>query len=324
MVMPNALSSETARILDSSERKDVQAVTLGKPLKVYEDPFSSTDDQTTPRPTFTAPVLGEVPVNEDAANVAKAVPISIEKSKQNLRLLDSGITRVKAKSLDVHGFRKLQSLLRDNKTSWTDGRFEALILGLFDYLESPLASLTPEKVQDVKAQILATIKLMLKNDRESFAPHVSKGLQSLLQTRRSYDARAHIVSGVELLADELVGLANPEETTNEIIAQLQAEEMSQEGCRTLSMGLHILKELLDGTLSFAPAEEEMDNMGKLALRCLDSNDSGVRKDAVQLCVAMHSRIGEKEFWNVMNGVKDDPKSLITYYIVKRQREAGTS
>jgi CLIP-associating protein 1/2 len=45
-------------------------------------------------------------------------------------------------------------------------------------------------------------------------------------------------------------------------------------------------------------------------------------DAVQLCVAMHARVGEKKFWSVMKGVEDDPKSLITYYIVKRQREAA--
>ena len=53
---------------------------------------------------------------------------------------------------------------------------------------------------------------------------------------------------------------------------------------------------------------------------LESSDSGVRMDAVQLCVALHSNVGEATFWGVMKGVKDDPKSLITYYIVKKQRE----
>jgi CLIP-associating protein 1/2 len=331
MVIPNinAISDPSTNLnLPRSVEDDISAPV--KSLKVYEDPFSSAGDQTTPRPIFTAPVLEEVPINEDAANLGvtsatpKTTEVSTERSKQNSRLLDSGITRVKAKSLDVHGFRKLQGLIRENKASWTDHRFDELLLGLFEYLEAPLSSLTPEKVQDVKAQILATIKLMLKKDRENFEPHVSRGLQSLLATRSCYDSRAHIVSGLELLADELVTLADPEETTKTITELLQAEEMTQEGCRTLSMGLHVLKELLDATMSFVPVDAELANMGRLTIRCLDSSESGVRMDAVQLCVAMHARVGEKKFWGVIHGVKDDPKSLITYYIVKRQREAGSA
>jgi CLIP-associating protein 1/2 len=329
MVMPRiGVSSETTLVTDPSNA-NMGIDTPAKSLKVYEDPFSSNDDQTTPRPMFTVPVLEEVPINEDATNLTKVegIPgtetITPEKSKQNSRLLDSGITKVKSKSLDVHGFRKLQGLIRENRVSWSNGRFDALLIGLFEYLEAPLSSLTPDKVQDVKAQVLATIKLMLKKDHEAFKPHVPEGLRSLLATRSCYDARAHIVSGLELLADELVTLASPEEATNCIIALLAEEERTREGCRTLSMGLHVLKGLLDSTTSFVPSDEEIDNMGKLTSRCLESSDSGVRMEAVQLCVVLHGHIGEKRFWGVMNPVKDDPKSLIMYYIVKRQRESAS-
>jgi CLIP-associating protein 1/2 len=320
------------QVIDSSDEDEI--VTPLKSMKVYEDPFSSTDDQTTPRPIITAPVLEEVAVNEDmnlmrndmngSETAAKATPVSPERIKQNSRLLDSGITKIKAKSLDVHGFRKLQGMIKDNKAAWSDDKFDVLLLGLFEYLEAPLTSLSPEKVQDVKAQILATIKIMYKKDRDAFRPHVPKGLESLLATRSCYDARAHIVSGLELLADELVTLANPKQTTDTITSQLQTEQMTLEGCRTLSMGLHVLKELLDAKKEFVPSEEEVKEMCKLAARCLESPESGVRMDAVQLCVSLHSRVGETRFWDALGGVKDDPKSLITYYIVKRQREVAAS
>jgi CLIP-associating protein 1/2 len=318
--------------IDSSDEDGI--MTPLKPMKVYEDPFSSTDDQTTPRPVITAAVLEEVPVNEDGSNLvrsdangtetAKASPMSPEKFKQNSRLLDSGITKIKAKSLDVHGFRKLQGMIRDHKAPWSDDKFDELLLGLFEYLEAPLASLSPEKVQDVKAQILATIKLMYKRERDSFRPHVLKGLESILATRSCYDARAHIVSGLELLADELVTLADPKRTTEAITSQLQNEEMTLEGCRTLSMGLHVLKGLLDIKKEFVPSHEDITEMCGLAARCLESSESGVRMDAVQLCVSIHARIGENRFWSALGGVKNDPKSLITYYIAKRQREVAAA
>ncbi|KAH9222125.1 protein-like protein STU1 [Leptodontidium sp. 2 PMI_412] len=318
--------------VESSDEDEI--VTPMKPMKVYEDPFSSTNDKTTPRPVMTAPVLEEVPVNEDAANLArngidtadspKTPAMSPERSKQNSRLLDSGIAKIKAKSLDVHGFRKLQGLIRDNKAAWHDDKFDALLAGLFEYLEARLANLTPEKDQDVKAQILATIKLMYKKDREAFRPHVTKGLEAILATRSCYDARTHIVSGLELLADELVTLSNPQQTSDTITSQLQNKEMTLEGCRTLSMGLHVLKELLEVKKEFAPNDAEVGEMCKLAARCLESSESGVRMDAVQLCVSVHARVGESRFWNALGGVKDDPKSLITYYIVKRQRELAAA
>ena len=317
---------------ESSDEDDI--VTPMKSMKVYEDPFSSSNDNTTPRPVMTAPVLEEVPVNEDAANLArngiemtdspKTPAMSPERSKQSSRLLDSGIAKIKAKSLDVHGFRKLQGLIRDNKAAWSDDKFDALLVGLFDYLEARLTNLAPEKDQDVKAQILATIKLMYKKDREAFRPHVNKGLEAILASRSCYDARTHIVSGLELLADELVTLSNPQQTSETITTHLQNKEMTLEGCRTLSMGLHVLKELLEVKKDFAPNDVEVEEMCKLAARCLESSESGVRMDAVQLCVSVHARVGESRFWNALGGVKDDPKSLITYYIVKRQRELAAA
>lgn len=296
-------------------------------LKVYEDPF--TDDQPTPKPTFTGPVLEDKPINEDAANLLTAngqplvveIGLTPEKAQQNARLLESGITRVRAKTLDVHGFRKLQSLLRDSKGIFTDDKFEALLLGLFQYLEDPLPAVAPEKAQDVKAQILTTIKLLLKKERDNFQPHVSKGLESLLETRAAYDTRAHIVSGLELLADELVTIGDGSEIVVVLTKRLQTcDDAAAEDSRILSTGLHVLRAMLDKRTTFVPNDSELAQLASLARRCLDSTDSGVRHDAVQLCVALHSRIGEATFWEALKDVKADPKNLITYYIARRQRE----
>ncbi|KAI1849293.1 hypothetical protein JX266_004788 [Neoarthrinium moseri] len=305
-----------------------------KTLKVYEDPF--TEDQTTPRPAVNdspvRPVLEDKPVNEDAAKLSlaqgepAASPTAIstpEKTTQN-RLLDSGIKRVKAQSLDVHGFRKLQSLLRDERAMLSDDKFDALLNGLFEYLESPLESIAPEKVQDVKTQVLSTIKLLLKKSRDSFQPHVSPGLDALLASRAGYDARTHIVSGLELLAQELVKIGDPPTIAVSMTRRLGPllEKTDARSGRSLSMGLHILKQLIESRPEFSPNDSELDGLSSLALKCLESKESGVRMDAVHLCVELHAKVGEQQFWDRMQSVKDDPKSLITYYIVKRQREGG--
>ncbi|KAI1495883.1 HEAT repeat-containing protein [Biscogniauxia marginata] len=308
--------------------------TPSKSVKVYEDPF--TEEQKTPQPTsndaIERPVLEDKPVNEAAANltrtptqssdISSSPAFSSDKLRQNSRLLDSGIARVKAQNLDVHGFRKLQSLIRDNKSPFSDEKFDALLLGLFHYLESPLSNLAPERVQDVKAQILATIKLLLKKARDNFQPHVSRGIEALLNTRACYEARTHIVSGLELFADELVNIGDADEITVTLTRSLSKMDTDTTGYRSMSMGLHVLKQLMDTKPSFVPNDSEINGLADLAARCLESKESGVRMDAVQLCVALHTRLGDARFWESMKGVRDDPKSLITYYVVKRQREVG--
>ncbi|KUI54979.1 Protein stu-1 [Cytospora mali] len=319
-------------VRDANERDRAQTTsptgTPSRALRVYEDPHTA--EQSSPRQTPPA-VLEEKAVNEDAANLvarqsddaAAAAELSPEKARQYARLIDSALAKINAKALDVHGFRKLQGIIRDNKAPLPDDKFEVLLLGLFDYLEDPQSDLTREKVQDVKAQVLATIKLLLKKYRNHFQPHISKGLESLMSARAAYDSRTHIVSGLELLADELVTLGDAQE-----IATVLTRRMSNTNAgdaadgRSLSMGLHVLKEMVDAKKGYVPTDQELYNMSALCTRCLESNESGVRMDAVQLCVALHSRVGDARFWDAMKDVKDDPKSLITYYIVKRQREAG--
>lgn len=299
--------------------------TPSRALRVYEDPLTA--EQSTPRLTPPA-VLEEKAVNEDAANLmarqngdGSDQPDISDKAKQHARLIESALAKIKAKTLDVHGFRKLQSILRDNKAPLSDDKFEALLLGLFDYLEDPQSNLAPEKVQDVKAQNLATVKLLLKKYRDHFQPHISKGLESLMSARAVYDARTHIVSGLELLADELVSLGDAQEIATVLTRRMTDTALdSAAGRRSLSMGLHVLKEMVDAKAEYVPTDQEVGSMAALCTRCLESTESGVRMDAVQLCVALQGRVGDARFWDVMKDVKDDPKSLITYYIVKRQRE----
>ncbi|KAJ9149024.1 ARM repeat-containing protein [Pleurostoma richardsiae] len=333
-----AAASPTSAMSEAAPT-DIQVVAATPPrsLKVFEDPFTEGEETPRPKPVFTVPVLEDKPVNAAAASLVrpgmeangdeadKNTVLSPQKVKQDSRLLDSAMAKIKTQSLDVHGFRKLQGIIRDNKVMLTDEKFDSLLLGLFEYLQSPLEGVTPEKVQDVKAQILATIKLLLKKARDSFQPHISRGLEALLATRSCYDARTHIVAGLELLADELVTIGDAQEIATVLTKRLSGLDMdSAPGCRSLSMGLHMLGEMIEARAAFMPTDAELSNMTVLCSRCLESSESAVRMDAVLLCVALHARVGDTRFWDFMKGVRDDPKSLITYYIVKRQREASTA
>ena len=102
---------------------------------------------------------------------------------------------------------------------------------------------------------------------------------------------------------------------------LGCKDDTVEGARSLTMGLHVLRALLDTQAEYVPSTSETTLLTGLATRCIASTESAVRRDAVQLFVSLHSKTnGETKFWDALRGVEDDSKSLITYYIVKGQRE----
>ncbi|KAL1842190.1 hypothetical protein VTJ49DRAFT_5877 [Mycothermus thermophilus] len=382
-------------------------------LEVYEDPLTR-EQQTSPKPIF-GPVLEDRPVNEDAALLQQAAqleqqqkqqqqqqqhqkesqgapttaptPFSPEKLKQLARLLDSGIAKIQQKSLDAHGFRRVQSILRDilrdsgsvpqqhhhpSTTLLTDAKFSALVTALFSFIEAPRSQLTfpsptPERAVDAKAQALAAIRMLLRDDvsppllRVSFAPHVARGVESLVRARAGFDRNVHIVGGLEVVAKELCGLGDKAEIVNVLVGVLETlgenhhdeadEEEGDKSARSMGMGLAVLREVLEKPVAsasalspssslaaaaaaaspvssreassyYSPSDAELAALARLAARCFESPDSAVRMDAVHLCVALHARTGEARFWEAMKGVREDPKNLITYYIAREQREKG--
>ncbi|RKF64302.1 Protein stu-1 [Erysiphe neolycopersici] len=339
MVIPSTLNEinldknqNLLSTVDSSD-EEILLTSLIRDRK-SKDPLVSIDDKLMNiRATVTTPNQEDAQITREASKSEledhqtlqpQSISVLTDNLKQDPPLLVSAIKKILSQTLDVHGFRKLQGIIRESKSEWSEDKFGILLSGLFDYLEAPLSSLAHEKRQDVKVQVLATIKLMFKKDIEAFRPYLTKGLESLLKTRSAHDSRAYIVSGLELLSSELITICEPSSTVNSISAQLQLQDATETYFRSLSMGLHMLKELLIIKKNFVPSETQLTELANLAITCLNSEESGVRMDAVQLCVAIHGRVGEETFWKVLDGMRDDPKSLITYYIVKQQKELATS
>lgn len=339
MVIPNLskLSADQPQLATSpvikEARQSIPAKSAG--MQIFEDPFSATAaklDGPSDRPANRSPVLGEVEMNGDVPKAArKAVDPSEpnkpsdlppQKIKQNQTMLDSGIKRINAQSLGVHEFRGLQKLIKNSDhTLWADGRFSTLLGALFGHLEAPLKDLSPEKAQDVKAQLLSTIKIMLKKNRDAVGDLAPQGIDSLLVARAQHEARAHIVPGYELLAKELIQIGDSDKIANIIISRLQSQEQSHEGNRTLTMGLQTLSKMMD-TTDFNPSAKQVEQMGILGTKCIRSSDSGVRKSAMEFCcLSLHSRIGDEQFWGLMGGADEDLKKLMTYYLkVKTARQ----
>ena len=162
---------------------------------------------------------------------------------------------------------------------------------------------------------------MLKHNREAFTPYVPRGLESLLATRSRYKTSQRISNILEGVSEDFVVLADARQTIDSLTPSLMEVDMNGEGYQKLMLGSYVLEQLLKNCPTYMPDDNEIAELGRLAVKCLNCKDSGVRMRASSFCVPFHARVGDQRFWHSIDGVEDGSKSLLTYYIEKGARES---
>lgn len=323
--------------------------TQDEEVRVYEDPFVA-DDAAASRPTSSEkPVLEELPLNErnverehrlvSEGSTASSNDRPIEspirspakangdvthdraETLRSRRLLSSGIERVKACTLDAHGFRRLQDLVKqgnpdiwyteaatsaessDLPVSTRPNKFAELLVALLDYLATPLDpnKFPSSKAQNLKTQALATLRAMLtlwRKEGERFVPNV---LCAVIKARAEWDVSSHTGSELERTTEDLVAmLATSGRTADGIDALLNLMQDPSSfaaspaaNSRVASAALAALGRLLalSGSAGVEVPPSQAQKLGAVAVRFLGDSDPDVRRADMEFCLELHARLG---------------------------------
>lgn len=311
------------------------------------------------------PVLEEIPVNEPSAPTPRitkqqAMPVSslngniaspnaLENSHRILgkigaerrrslsprskdptkakEMIDKGIARIKAKSLDVHGYRKLQGLIKYHDSIFIDeSKYDQMLLGLLDALEVPTDDkrTSVPRSMDLKIQILVTIRLMFAYNGAWFAVHYPRVMTALLNTRKNYELTHHIVSGLEETAEDIIASCEAVDVIFAVLDLIETEIHDDEGNRAITMGIYILSGLLKRlnkdhrTLN----EGEIERLGRFANASLAQSQPDIRRAITEFSVELHDMVQNEEmFWRMVNPAGNDQRNLLTYFIAKKTSQA---
>ncbi|RHZ44320.1 uncharacterized protein CDV56_101406 [Aspergillus thermomutatus] len=238
-------------------------------------------------------------------------------------MLDKGIQRIRTKTMDILGYRKLQGLIKYHDSIFTDEeKYDEMLLALFDELESS----PDEKRQplgrplDLKTQVLLTIRFMFTHNKLYFSAYCPKALGALVLARKYYDANCHIVSGLEETADDIITVCEPADVIDSVLDVIITEEKDDREYRSILMGVSMLTRILNrlnADKSRVP-DLVLERLGQFAASKLADRQPDVRRLAVQLCVQLHGMIAnEEEFWRVLGNPRENSRNLLTYYIFKK-------
>ena len=258
-------------------KRSVSPAVMPEEVQIYEDPFNiDTRDQPmqdnevshapsvltelpinenqrpeSPVPVTLAPAHEESDANEGALNGegqngTLSPPRSPQSKAEALRtrkLLQSGIERIRVRTLDSHGFRKVLDLTRNNEPldlfgSHTESkRYDDLMSALCDYIAQPTDSAASaanrkpnpaSQSQDLKRQASNLLRNLLCSDKPQYKKWNSAGswprrvLASSLEARKSIDGQGMVVKDIETLVSECVRLCGPDTsiaTVSEFLAR---------------------------------------------------------------------------------------------------------
>jgi len=244
-------------------------------VQIYEDPFvaESRQQEAEAAEVRKSPnVLAELPINDNqrpaspppATEGAAVSPIgqldgetttdSTERSPQtnaeimrSRKLLQSGIERIKARTLDTHGFRKVYELTRQNSPADLFGseasskRFDELVSALCEFITLPsdmVVSVSstkqaqPAQAHELKRQALILLKSMLTSQEQLYkkmmasSSWASKILSSALSARKGIEGLGMVVKDIETVCSECLRLSSRETSIDTITRFLGQTQQS--------------------------------------------------------------------------------------------------
>lgn len=318
-------------------------------FQIHEDPFSATANGEQRRsPSPQAPrVLNELPLNESSqaiaspsasiasvstdrdgsasplANGVKSPTLSPESKAEILRsrkLLMSGIERIRGRTLDTHGFRKVLELIKSPESASMFGsvgearRFDDLCGALLDYVTEPseLIGGTARHSQDLKRQATSILKTVLKLQQAPFKKWISTGrwmqrtLTGMFDARRGVEGLGLLVKDIEAMAVDIVAKIRAESGQKAVATWLEHDNAETEDAvpeseplepmqdartksrtRATASALRTMAALLASNTAVNSTDNINTRIALIAATRIKSRDAEVRKAAVELATQLH-------------------------------------
>ncbi|KAL9098724.1 MAG: hypothetical protein Q9163_005667 [Psora crenata] len=325
-----------------------------RPLKVYEDPvdYAGGARKHSPAKSQTPRALEELPVNEPASlNRAARDPEPMvdwcrvdedySENKKTIgeadyrrspslrtisnpllarRVLDSGIVRIRARSLDAHGFRKLQALWPSTPESiWEEGyKFEELLTALLENLEEANDDTSGGvfNAEDTKRQILIVINLLLEHQRHYFDNFYPQALCAIVAARKHSHPSSRLSAGLEETAGDIVSHCDPSAPIRPIMDLLDVDTADE----TRLMGFHVLAELLHQChkKNRGLSASHIERLGRGAAAHMHCGKPEIRRAVIDMIVELRYNAAEEVFWGSLSGLKFHTRTLITYFLKRHE------
>ena len=166
-------------------------------------------------------------------------------TQRNKKLLVSGTERIRGKSLDGHGFRRMQEIVKGHFEIW-DGapkKYDELMTVLLDYLrtfhqDAKLSQMPVSKGSALKAQALGLVRTLLAAQRKMAGRWYTSVLLAVLVCRRGVDGSDHVLADLHRTVEDIIKQSTAATCIDSIVDFLSAEpykEQTRRRCQPIDL-----------------------------------------------------------------------------------------
>ncbi|KAL3449473.1 clasp N terminal-domain-containing protein [Aspergillus insuetus] len=258
--------------------------------------------------------------------------------EQAREMLVKGIERIRAREMDITGYRKIQGLIEFHDALFTDEeQFDFMLLALIDELQSPIPLEDAKKefgtAWDLKLQVIVTLRYMFDHANQYFPVHYPFTVVALLGALREFEIAPTVVEGLQHLLRDIVAVCDPSSTLDAVVDVLDTERQSDDAeFRSLQKGLEVLVDILvrvnAARQSAALKKQELpawsditygtvEHVAGLAGRALSIQQ--VRRECVATCGQLRMYLNDDErLWRLLRTPPEHARSLILYYTSRKR------
>ncbi|KAI9788042.1 MAG: suppressor of tub2 mutation [Peltula sp. TS41687] len=300
------------------------------PLEVYEDKTENAIPRALPDPpTRHATVLEERP-NEQVMSFARPVAstalgkktLKASQQTDSLRYMNEFMARARTMSLNGGGFRSLQQLFKDYPEPLPHQiGFGTFFCALIDYLEAPRDRLShivePHRIQDLKLEVLRTLRLSLAQPPELFTSHVPRALCAIVKARDTPHASFNFVQNLQDAAKEMYRWGWSDQCIEAVLVLVEEHE-NETGKWGRIMGLMVLGGVLKEREGRDPLKPEaIQRLGQMAITYLNDDDSDLRRGVMACCVGLHFAMGPHSgYWQLLEPAGEQQCRVVAYYVAR--------
>lgn len=288
-----------------------------------------TSEELTPRPHRRQREIRkakQAELAELAEQEEQALPEHTPDSVKDREMIAKGITRIRAKTIDKFGYRKLRNLVSDsNVFNPEDPLFDDLLLALLNELESAPLGCQPRKpdsaATDVKIQILNLLRDLSRDYGRYFRTYHCRTMSALIATRRNYptdNATSYFTNMLtEMALDICVDTSKPLGVADAVLDLLETEDFVPPYNEVVVFGAFILSKLLarfnEGTMVLARGD--LERLARFARKTLIYEDVTIRRMMFGYCAELYEVVPRKDdFWDLLGQVGENYRPLLSYVV----------
>ena len=258
--------------------------------------------------------LGERPLAE--LSESQTNNASDGSTASTLRLVDSGIKRISSKTLDAHGFRKLQTTVNNNMEALPREKLVQLVRAVIPQLGDDVSP-TDDRIL---TQQLLLLKTLSKEKKVPIAQLLPDILRNVLSAMGRYDEQSHTQVTLENSFDEFAGLAELPlpQVMDSALALLREKTgaLDAQSLRTLGHAIDGVAKLLQtqaqhGGLKAASLDAILD----AALAGIGNLDASIRKKSYGLAAEVYKTTPDQDkFWADVEQLPPSDKAMLHYTV----------